>query len=67
MTPDDERFLRRAIELAAQARAAGEAPFPYRLRVVVNRCGDGVLGPGETCDDGGTSGGDGCDASCELE
>jgi tRNA(Arg) A34 adenosine deaminase TadA len=27
MTPDDENFLRRAIELAAQARAAGDAPF----------------------------------------
>ncbi|MEV4133191.1 nucleoside deaminase [Dactylosporangium sp. NPDC049742] len=27
MTPDDERFLRRAIAIAAEARAAGEAPF----------------------------------------
>ena len=27
MTHDDERFLRSAIELAAKARAAGEAPF----------------------------------------
>ncbi|MET7418995.1 nucleoside deaminase [Dactylosporangium sp. NPDC005555] len=27
MSPLDERFLRRAIELAVQARAAGEAPF----------------------------------------
>lgn len=27
VTPDDERFLRRAIALAAKARAAGEAPF----------------------------------------
>ncbi len=27
MTPDDERFLRRALELAASARAGGEAPF----------------------------------------
>lgn len=27
MTPDDERFLRRAIELAASARAAGDPPF----------------------------------------
>ncbi|MFI6922779.1 nucleoside deaminase [Nonomuraea spiralis] len=27
MTPDDETFLRRAIELAAGARASGEAPF----------------------------------------
>jgi tRNA(Arg) A34 adenosine deaminase TadA len=27
MTGDDERFLRRAIELAAAGRAAGDAPF----------------------------------------
>jgi tRNA(Arg) A34 adenosine deaminase TadA len=27
MTFDDERFLRRAIELAANSRAAGDAPF----------------------------------------
>jgi tRNA(Arg) A34 adenosine deaminase TadA len=27
MTPDDERFLRRAIELAAHARETGNAPF----------------------------------------
>lgn len=27
MTPDDEKFLRRAIELATDARANGEAPF----------------------------------------
>jgi tRNA(Arg) A34 adenosine deaminase TadA len=27
MTDDDERFLRRAIELAAAGRAAGDAPF----------------------------------------
>jgi tRNA(Arg) A34 adenosine deaminase TadA len=27
MTPDDERFLRRAIELATAGRAAGDAPF----------------------------------------
>ncbi|MEU8246138.1 nucleoside deaminase [Nonomuraea sp. NPDC048916] len=27
MTPDDERFLRRAIELAAEARTGGNPPF----------------------------------------
>ncbi|MBC6457010.1 nucleoside deaminase [Actinomadura sp. HBU206391] len=27
MTPDDERFLRRAIDLAAEARAGGNPPF----------------------------------------
>lgn len=27
MTPDDEKFLRRAVELASQAGASGERPF----------------------------------------
>jgi len=30
-------------------------------------CGDGVIDPWETCDDGGTNGGDGCSAACEIE
>jgi cysteine-rich repeat protein len=30
-------------------------------------CGDSVVGPGEQCDDGNTTGGDGCDASCQYE
>jgi len=30
-------------------------------------CGDGVLSPGETCDDGNTLGGDGCSAACIIE
>jgi cysteine-rich repeat protein len=42
--------------------AGAETPFPYRLKVSVNRCGDGILGPGEACD-----GGNGCTATCELE
>ncbi|MBW2314919.1 MAG: DUF4215 domain-containing protein [Deltaproteobacteria bacterium] len=30
-------------------------------------CGDGVLDPGESCDDGGTLQGDGCSSLCEIE
>ncbi len=30
-------------------------------------CGDGVLGIGETCDDGNDTAGDGCDANCQVE
>jgi cysteine-rich repeat protein len=30
-------------------------------------CPNGVLDPGEECDDGDETGGDGCDASCALE
>jgi cysteine-rich repeat protein len=35
--------------------------------VVLPRCGDGVINPGEQCDDGGTSAGDGCDGTCNVE
>ncbi|MGH3738685.1 MAG: nucleoside deaminase [Micromonosporaceae bacterium] len=31
MTPDDEKFLRRAVELASQAGASGERPFASLL------------------------------------
>ena len=30
-------------------------------------CGDGVLDPGEQCDDGNTNSGDGCNAFCQIE
>jgi len=30
-------------------------------------CGNGLLGPGEQCDDGNKVGGDGCDAACRVE
>jgi cysteine-rich repeat protein len=30
-------------------------------------CGDGVLDPGEQCDDGGRVSGDGCSKTCQLE
>lgn len=35
----------------------GEQPF----------CGDGILDPGEECDDGNNIDGDGCDANCMVE
>lgn len=31
------------------------------------RCGDGVVTPPETCDDGNTTSGDGCSATCRTE
>ena len=33
----------------------------------VQPCSDGVVQPGEQCDDGNTTDGDGCSASCETE
>ena len=35
--------------------------------VIAQVCGDGVVTPPETCDDGNTLGGDGCDAGCQLD
>ncbi len=30
-------------------------------------CGNGVVDPGETCDDGNTNNGDGCSSTCQVE
>jgi len=46
-------------EVAWDFLAPFEAPEPV--------CGDGVLGAGESCDDGNAADGDGCGASCEAE
>ncbi|MCA9706973.1 MAG: DUF4215 domain-containing protein [Myxococcales bacterium] len=37
------------------------APF---MRVIHGNCGDGMIESGEVCDDGNTTGGDGCSADC---
>ncbi len=37
------------------------------LACVPQVCGDKVIEPGETCDDGNTAAGDGCSSSCQLE
>ncbi len=34
---------------------------------IVNPCGNGRVEPGETCDDGNTTAGDGCNATCQVE
>src|SRR5262245_27404906 len=31
------------------------------------RCGNCIVDPDEACDDGNTVGGDGCDATCQLD
>jgi cysteine-rich repeat protein len=33
-------------------------------RIIIDRCGNGVVGPGEQCDDGNRGNGDGCDSNC---
>lgn len=49
--------------------ALGGATGPYTLEVMAEtaRCGDGQLQPGEMCDDGNTTGGDGCSPACNQE
>jgi len=49
---------------ALQCLADVEAAFGITCSVI---CGNGVVQGGETCDDGNTTSGDGCDASCQLE
>jgi cysteine-rich repeat protein len=34
---------------------------------LLDACGNGLLSPAEQCDDGNTTGGDGCSATCRLE
>jgi len=42
---------------------------PVTIGPPPNPCGNEIIeaGEGETCDDGGTSAGDGCDANCQVE
>ena len=35
--------------------------------ICTEACGNGVLNPGETCDDGNTENGDGCPSTCQAE
>ena len=39
----------------------------FSWQIVDAACGDGELDPGEECDDGNTTSGDGCTSSCTLE
>ena len=46
---------------------AGDGGSPNLANPSCGTCGDGVVGPGEACDDGGEVDGDGCDSVCEIE
>jgi cysteine-rich repeat protein len=41
--------------------------FALTINVVTPVCGNGVVEPGEQCDDGGTMAGNGCGATCQVE
>ncbi len=49
---------------ATVACAAGQG---CSAGVCAVRCGDGIVGSGETCDDGNTVSGDGCSGTCQVE
>jgi cysteine-rich repeat protein len=52
---------------AASPVAPQAATFPYSLSVTTYQCGDTMVSPGEECDDGNTTSGDGCSAACAFE
>ncbi len=49
------------------ATAGALGAFVLDVGIVPSQCGNSVIEGGETCDDGNTNGGDGCDAACKLE
>ncbi len=55
--------------LAAEEFGNNATSPQYKLNVEVNppSCGDSLVQAGEECDDGNTTPGDGCDATCQLE
>lgn len=60
--PGHITYINPDLNIAADAWAffsRQQAPEPV--------CGDGTIGVGEECDDGGTAPGDGCDSACILE
>lgn len=45
-----------------------ESPLrPLEFSLTLSRCGDGVIGGNEECDDGNVAAGDGCSAGCNRE
>ena len=62
----DGDLSRVPLALSAPANlSAFSTPSGCRLDCTIPRCGDGRLDAGEACDDGNTTGGDGCSADCK--
>lgn len=55
------------VDGAVSSGSASGGAFELRLKVTPPVCGNGIIEGTETCDDGGTDGNDGCDATCHLE
>ncbi len=52
---------------ASNHTGAAECPQGSFLYSVIGSCGDAILDADETCDDGNTVDGDGCDSTCTTE
>ena len=57
------------VAVDASTFADPAATFDYSLQLSIKyfACGDGVIDPGEQCDDGNMMPGDGCNATCQAE
>ena len=47
--------------------AATTSDYSFAVTCIPLVCGDGILAPGETCDDGNTAASDGCSTTCTVE
>lgn len=57
-----------AVLVSTWSFSGAVASYTLRLRAHAPAgCGNGLLGPGEECDDGNSVSGDGCSATCALE
>ena len=54
-------------ELWVTVEQISEAPFELAWSLERAVCGDGIIVPPETCDDGNATGADGCDVACRVE
>ena len=57
----------RVAAICLVALAACKVPNASRVALDGPVCGNGVIDPGEVCDDGNTIGGDGCSADCTSD
>ncbi len=49
------------------AGTPGPGAIEFRSAIITCRCGDGVVGCDEACDDGNNTSDDGCDQACRIE
>jgi cysteine-rich repeat protein len=67
-TPD---YLAASVRVVVGAPPYGPVFVGFRVASIPGgwfpTCGDELIEGGEQCDDGGTTPGDGCDASCQIE